>query len=413
MKFEIGKNNDTIKQIAEAYKSGDAKAIGEAWNAYNEEVQQSIKKQFDEFMNNFDNKVAVARGCRVLNSAELKFYNDWIETAKSSNPKQAFADLITKEGMPETIYETIYENIIQESQLLKHVRFEDVKFLTKWIMTKPGKERAIWGEINSAITKQIEGNFELLEIVQNKLTAFLILPKDMLDLGPVWLDSYVRKLIVQAIILGLEYGVVCGKGVKGEPTGLTRNCKKDVEFSQTEGYPLKEKIVVTDFTPKTYGALIADNLLKDEDGNIKVLSSVQLLCNPIDYFRKIMPATTVMNTDGSYTKDIFPFKTDVIQSIFVDENSAILANLPNYFLGVGHSKNAQIEYTDDVKFFEDQRAYKAKLYADGKPMDNTVSVVLDITNLDPAYITVLAKQLTQPTTEDTAKKEEEESTPQV
>jgi len=412
MKFEIGKNNDTIKQIAEAYKSGDAKAISEAWNTYNEEVQQSIKKQFDEFMNNFDNKVAVARGCRVLNSAELKFYNAWIESAKSSNPKQAFEDLISKEGMPETIYETIYENIIQESQLLKHVRFEDVKFLTKWIMAKPGKERAIWGEINSAITKQIEGNFELLEIVQNKLTAFLILPKDMLDLGPTWLDSYVRKLIVQAIILGLEYGVVCGKGVKGEPVGLIRNCKKDVEVSQTEGYPLKDKIVVIDFTPKTYGALIADNLLKDEDGNIKVLSSVQLLCNPVDYFRKIMPATTVMNTDGSYTKDIFPFKTDVIQSIFVDEKSAILADLPNYFLGVGHSKNAQIEYTDDVKFFEDQRAYKTKLYADGKPMDNTVSAVLDITNLDPSYITVLAKQLTQPTTEDTAKKEEE-STPQV
>lgn len=401
MNFEIGKNNDTIQQIAQAYKSGDAKAISEAWNAYNTEIQQAIKKQFDEFMNNFDNKVAVARGCRVLNSKEMKFYNGWIAAAKSTNPQQAFADLIEKEGMPETIYEVIFKEITEESPLLKNIKFEDVKYLTKWLMAKPGKERAIWGKINSEIKKQLESNFELIELVQNKLSAFLVLSQDMLVLGPVWLDNYVRKMVKQAIILGLEYGVVCGKGAEGEPIGLNRNCSKNVEVNQTTGYPVKSKIKVKNFTPATYGALIADNLIKDEEGNTKVIGKLHLICNPVDYFRKVMPSTTLLLDNGTFANNIFPHDTDVIQSVFVDENEAILANLPEYFLGVGYTKDAQIKVSDEVHFLEDERVYKAVMFADGRPMDNTASALLDISELDPAYITVYAKQLAEAATDNT------------
>lgn len=122
-----------------------------------------------------------------------------------------------------------------------------------------------------------------------------------------------------------------------------------------------------------------------------MISKVSIITNPIDYLKKIMPATTVMTSQGTYVNDLFPYPTDVIQSIMIDEGEAILADLPNYFLGIGHSKDAIIEYSDDIKFFEDQRAYKAKMYADGRPVDNNVSAVLDITELEAAYITILNK----------------------
>ena len=56
------------------------------------------------------------------------------------------------------------------------------------------------------------------------------------------------------------------------------------------------------------------------------------------------------------------------------------------------TKDGTIEYSDEVKFLEDMRAFKIKLTANGTPYDNTVAVLVDISKLDPAYITVVSKQ---------------------
>ena len=58
------------------------------------------------------------------------------------------------------------------------------------------------------------------------------------------------------------------------------------------------------------------------------------------------------------------------------------------------NKEGVIEYDDSYKFLEDQRTYKIKLHGTGKAWDNTVSVLLDISELDPAYITVRNETVT-------------------
>ena len=113
-----------------------------------------------------------------------------------------------------------------------------------------------------------------------------------------------------------------------------------------------------------------------------------------DYLQKIMPATTVLNAAGAYTKDIFPFPTDTVISNEVETGEAILCLPEEYFLGLGGNKEGVIEYDDSYKFLEDQRTYKIKLHGTGKAWDNTVSVLLDISELDPAYITVRNETVT-------------------
>lgn len=61
-------------------------------------------------------------------------------------------------------------------------------------------------------------------------------------------------------------------------------------------------------------------------------------------------------------------------------------------MGIGGSKEGVIEYTDELKFLEDKRVYKIKMYGMGKAYDDTVSILLDISDLDPAYITVKSEQ---------------------
>lgn len=382
-----------LTEYVTAMNSGDAKQMEEASQKLYTAICESVKQDVLDAREADDTAAVLKeRGVRQLTPCEKTFYQKWIESAKSSNPQQAFTDLIEKDGMPETIIEDVYKNLTHDHPLLSRVNFVSVKYLTQWLLNNHPEDMAQWGEIKDEVVKEITSGFRTVEIRQSMLSAFLVIPKGLLDLGPQFLDSYIRQILTEAIACGLENGIVNGKGAKGEIIGLTRDIHEGVAYSTTDGYPLKKEIEVTNFSPKSYGALVA-NLLKTEKGKLRAVSSVDLLVNPVDYLTKIMPATTVLTAQGTYSKDLFPFPTNVIPSIAVPENKAVMALLDEYFLGVGMDKNAAITYSDDYKFVQHARTYLAVLYAGGMAADNTVAQYLDLTNLDEAYITVLQKQV--------------------
>ncbi len=375
--------------LMQALKGGNEETIQQAWQGFHDSIVEKCKQDLEDYKDVADKTVLAQRGVRQLTSNEVKFYEAWINGAKTSNPKQAFTDLVATEGgMPETVIEDVFKDLVAEHPLLAKVKFQNVKYLTHWLLNDHAEDMAVWGEINAEITKQIEGGFKVLNITQGKLSAYLVLPKGMLDLGPVFLDSYVRAILKETIALGLEYGIVKGMGVKGEPIGLIRDIHKGVSISEETGYPLKEKVVVADFTAKNYGALIGDNLVRKENGRTRKIGTLQLLVNPVDYVTKIMPATTVLTATGEYKKDLFPMPTEVIQTTALEEGEAVLCILNEYFVGIGGAKDGVIEYSDEFKFIEDKRTYKTKMYAFGRCEDNTSAVYLNIADLEPTYILV-------------------------
>lgn len=384
--INVAEKTKSANALAQAFKGGNESEIKQAFANFQNEIAEQVKSEME---GSNDSNVLVQRGVRQLTSAERKFYEGWIESAKSTNPKQAFTDLLTAEGgMPETIVEDVFKDLQENHPLLSKINFRNVKYLTNWLLNDNPEDQAIWGEINAEITKQIEGGFKTINLTQGKLTAYVVISKDMLDLGPAFLDAYVRAILKEVMALGLENGIVNGKGVKGEPVGLIRDIHKGVSVNEETGYPEKEAIAVTDFTPASYGKLVGEKLAKKENGKVRVITTLQMLVNPVDYLTKVMPATTVQNVDGEYKRDLFPIPTEVIQSKAVAEGKAVLTILPEYFLGIGASKEGQIEYSDEFQFLQDTRVYKDKMYGAGKCEDNTSAIVLDITNLDPAYITV-------------------------
>lgn len=387
MKFES--ENTYTKDIMNAIKSGDEKEISKAFENFHNSLVNAMKADYAEVIQTNDKTILAQRGYRELTSKETKFYEKFIEGAKSSNPKQALTDLLTTEGgMPETIIEDVYKDLVEEHPLLSRIKFQNVKYLTKWLLNDHTADKAIWGEINAEITKQIESAFKSIDIVQGKLSAFVVIALDMLDLGPKFLDAYIRTILKEAMACGLEYGIVKGIGFKGEPIGLIREVKKGVSVNSDTGYPSKTPIKVMSFDIEDYCNLIADNLLKKENGTTRKLSLVTMIVNPVDYLKKIIPATTVRTVDGTYKNDLFPFPTDVVQSNVLNEGEAILAILPEYFFGVGVSKNASLEYSDEFKFLEDKRVYKSKMFGFGRAEDDNSAILLDISALKPTYITV-------------------------
>jgi hypothetical protein len=208
----------------------------------------------------------------------------------------------------------------------------------------------------------------------------------MLDLGPVFLDGYIRTVLAEALMSGLELAIVAGTGVN-QPVGLIRDIHEGVSYSSTTGYPAKTAEKVTDFTPANYGKLVA-KLAETEAGKKRKFTNICLVVNQADYLTKVMPATTVLTAGGSYVNNLFPFPTTVYISNAVEDGKAVMFIKDEYFLGIGGGKNGVIEYSDEYKFIEDMRAFKIKQYGAGRAFDNTSALYLDIADLEPAYITV-------------------------
>lgn len=379
-------NNPIVQSASvamqEALKAGNEEALSVAFEQFTEAVADSIRNDYE--MHHNDNAILAQRGYRILTANEQKFYEQWIENAKSSNPRQEFTDLLN-DGMPQTIIEDVYRNLVNDHPLLNAITFTNVSYLTRWILNDHTVDKAVWGAINTEVTKKITSSFKIIEMTQCKLSCYAVIPKDMLELGPVYLDNYIRTILVDALACALENAIVTGTG-KNQPIGLDRNISSTASVVGGE-YPKKTAVKVKSFLPTEYGPLVA-KMAKTEKGIYRKIEKVGLICNPVDYLNKVMPATTVLNAAGTYTNNIFPVPTEVFQSAELSEGTAILCLPKEYFMGLGSNKNGSITYDDSTQFLEDNRVYMIKSYANGRAFDDTVSLLLDISELDPAYITV-------------------------
>lgn len=385
-----------VQALAAAFATGKQEIVEQALAAYRASIVEDMADQYEQAVAANDAAVLAQRGFRQLTTQEKSYYDGVIEALRSSNPKQALTDFTSMPDrmMPTTIFDQILKDIQEAHPLLAAVNVINVGFITEWLRNRHSRQLAAWGTPGEAITKEIASAFEVVDVKQGKLSCYALVSRDMLSLGATWLDGYVRTVIGEAIACGLEDGIVHGKGVKGEPVGLDRDIHEGVSVSGTTGYPQKSAVAVTELTPKAYGAIVA-TLAKDEKGKDKVIdfrsetNGLALICSTTDYLTKIMPATTVQAVDGHYVRDIFPLPTTVIPSVACEDSKAILAILGEYDVFVGGNRG--IEYSDEAKFIEDQRALKQVAYAFGRAYDNTSATLLDISKLEDAVVPVKVK----------------------
>lgn len=390
-------NLQTMQALQEAMKADDEEGMQKAFQKFCDGIQQNIMKEAMQLSLSADRKVLAARGIRQLTSEETKFYQAWIDANKSGDPKQAVANIDV--AMPETILDSVLDDMKGQHELLNYVDVQNATGVIKMIVNAGDVKLAVWGTLNSAITKELEGSLEELNVTQAKLSAFIPVPKDMLDLGPQWLDNYVRIILTEAAAYGMEMAVLKGTG-KDQPIGMC----KDLKGSVKEGvYTSKEKIPLKSLDPEEYCGVIAPLAVKP-NGGYRVIPEVVFIVNPVDYIRKVLPSSTVRKSDGTYANDIFPFPTKCIQSAALDENEAIIGIGKRYLLLVaaGTGKDGKLMYDDSYKFLDDQRTYLIKLFANGRPKDNNAFQYLDITNLKAAPLRVKVEKDTAEASEGAA-----------
>lgn len=372
-----------LEKMNKAIMDNDSDAFAAAFEELSMNIQESVMAEADLFRQQGDVAILASRGIRQLTSEEKIYYEKVIEAMRSSNPRQALADLDVV--MPKTTIDAVFEDLNTDHPLLSAINFMNTSGLVEMIMNTNGVELATWDTLCAKIITELTSGFKKVNMQLDKLSAFLPVCKAMLDLGPAWLDRYVRDILQEALYNGLENGIIAGTG-KNQPIGMMKQVGDGVTV--TDGvYPDKEAIIVKSLDPVTYGALLA-RMAKTPKGNPRKVEGVILVVNPTDYFTKVMPATTVMTPQGTYVNNVLPYPTTVIQSAQMPEGKAVIGIGKRYFMGIGTAKSGKIEYSDEYHFLEDERIYLVKLYGHGEPLDNNSFLALDISAMEPAILKV-------------------------
>lgn len=369
----FNKNLDTQKVITDelrqefhdALESGEPEKVSEVLVNMAQKIQQDILNEAEQAMENHNNdsKALAQRGVTPLTNKEKAYYNTVINN-------EGFAGV--EELLPATVIDRVFIDLVQSHDLLKVITFVNTTGVTKWITKNGDVNPAYWGKLTDAIRKKLDDGFKVVNTNLYKLSAFLPVAKAMLNLGPEWLDKYVRTVLKEASEIALEAATVAGTG-KDEPIGMI----KDLAGSVVDGvYPDKAATAITDFKPLTLGEKVMLPLTKD--GTRKV-TDVILVVNPADYWSKVFPSTTVLTSAGTYVYGVLPIPATIIESVAMPVGKMAAGVASDYFLGVG--SNQKIEFSDDVKFIEDERVYATRMEANGFPVSNDSFLVFDISGV--------------------------------
>ena len=377
------RRDDLRAEMQAAIRDNNTDAFYESLNKMATLIGEEVEEKYTSLVNESDSRILAQRGVRQLTSEERNYYGRLAEAMKSKNPRQAVTDLDL--ALPVTIMDAVFDELQTSHPLLSRIEFIPTSGITEMIMNTNGYQTAAWGKLCDEIVQELTSGFKTVDMTLLKLSAFIPVCKAMLDLGPIWLDDYVRQVLYEALANGLEAGIVAGDG-NDAPIGMIRQVGDKVTV--TGGvYPEKATVAVNDFLPDTVGNLLS-LIAVDPNGKPRQVRDVILIVNPQDYFQKVMPATTLMAPDGSYRNDVLPYPMTVIQSLALKRGEAVLGMAYKYFAGAGMAREGRIEYSDEYRFLEDERVYLIKLYANGFPMDNNAFLHLDISGLRPAVYQV-------------------------
>lgn len=365
------------------------KDSSEFLNVISEHAEQTVLDAVNAILEQQDLEILQARGIRVLTNAENKYYDKLISAMREKNYRDAITKIET--GFPETVTEDVFGEIETKHPLLKHLDIKHTAVKVKLIYTTTEDIEAQWGTLTAKITQEVAGSFEEEKSEMLKLTAYIPIPEAMLDLGPVYLDQFVRTILYESIANGLEKAVVSNMVSNAGPIGMKADLTQGATNAGVTTYPAKTAIPLNEFTP-TGMAPVLEAMAINRSGQVRdpLAAGLFLVVNPLDNFSLVRPALYVKNALGEWVANK-PYDFEIVTSKYLDRNEGIFGMDKKYFVHVGTEEGGRIESSDEFDFLNDNRTYKIKLYGNGIPKDNNAFQRVDISGLKEAAIPVEVK----------------------
>lgn len=358
-------------ELFNALKSDDAEVQEKAFADFTDALQSEIIERANNTIQNVgteisDNQILVNRGImRPLTSTEKKYFNAVVERKGFDNVNEAF---------PKTIVQDVFKHLKTEHPLLSKIDMQDTTALATYIFAKPNKATAFWGPICEDIKQMILEGFNEVNLQSSRLSGFVAVCKGMLELGPNWLAEYVTTLIYEIMATSLELAIVAGTG-KNQPIGMI----KKLSGATDSVYPDKDKITLTELNADSLvGVRAALAKAKLDD------AGVAILVNPVTYWAKVFKSLVLRTPEGEFVKDRLSTGEEIIQSYAVPEDTLVIGNPANYFLGV--SGETRLDRYDQTLAIEDMELYIAKFYGYGLAKDPNAFFVADIKGVKGATV---------------------------
>jgi len=345
-----------VKDNAEQEKQDEAYI--DMINAMADDVRKSAEEaadeKFDE-LNNYTNK--------GLSAEEVKFFNE-VDTNVGYKDETL---------LPETTIDKIFEDLVNEHPLLQEINLQTTGIRLKF-MSSETQGFAVWGKVFGEIQGQLDATFDEEKELQDKLTAFVVLPKDLKEFGPQWIERFVRLQITEAFSAALESALLIGDG-NGKPVGLNRNVAEGVSI--TDGaYPEKEPqgtltFADPDRTVEELTGLMKYLSTKENGKSVNIYGRVVLVTNPAEAW-EVRAQYTHLNANGAYVTAM-PYNIRIVESEFAPQGQIIAFVRDRYDAFIGGGVN--IKMFNQTLAMEDMDLYTAKQFAYGKAHDNKASVV--------------------------------------
>lgn len=355
-----------VKDINEAEDKG--LAIAEAMEkiacAVHQDIVDGILKEAEA------EKANARKNFRPLSENEKKFYS----ILKAGARQAVTADQI--DIIPvETIDYTLNE-VKKASAILSLVNFAPAG-VKKWLVaSKTGA--AVWGNLTDSLTAELTATITATAMDVFKLHAFYVIPKAIRDLEIGYVDKYFTAVLAEAMQDGMVQGYLDGDG-KVAPIGIT---KKIDQVNQDGTHAAKTTIsTITGFSPKQ----MAPVLTTLSHNGLRPVSKVYLLCNPLDRYQYVNPALYGDSITGGYVTKSF-LDLEVIEDANVTQGKGIFTMAGLYTMGF---QGVKVDEYRETKAIEDADLVIAKVYGNGRAVDNDAAVVFNITKLEEYVPTVI------------------------
>lgn len=349
-------------------KFADAVTSGADMDVQNELYNDMLEAMFEESKkvarNEVETAIATTPAEAGMTARERAFFNQ----VKKSAPEGI------EEHFPEETVDRIFEDLMKKHPLLEHIGLRNAGIRLKFY-TSENAGKAVWGKINGEIKGQLEQSFQDDKAIQNKLTAFVVLPKDTEKFSPAWLMTFVNLQIQEAFAAALEEAFLNGDGAD-KPIGLSR---KLTGTSAPEGttYPEKaaQSTILTFADTKTVvkelTTVYKHHSTKENGEPVAVEGNVVMVVNPADAW-DVKKQYTSLNAQGFYVTAM-PYNLIVVESIYQTKGKVTTFVKGRYdaFVAGGLEIN---KYTETFGL-EDANLYTAKQFAYGKARDEKAAAV--------------------------------------
>ncbi|MDN6408877.1 MAG: phage major capsid protein [Tetragenococcus halophilus] len=342
-------NNEPEDKQAELY--------GDMVNQIAEEAKRQARQETESV-------IATNPAEAKMSARERKFFNE-IETEVGYKDEKL---------LPQETIDRIFEDLTTEHPLLSRIGLRNAGLRMKFLKSET-EGVAVWGKIFGEIKGQLDAAFSEEETIQNKLTAFVVIPKDLQDYNVSFIEEFVRTQINEAFAVALEAAFVSGDG-DDKPIGLTRDINDGSTSGSTTTYPEKDTegeltFADPDQTVNELTDVYKFHSVKENGHPLAVEGRVSMIVNPSDLWN-VKKQYTSLNAQGTYVTAL-PYNLDIVESVAQETGKVTTFVQGRYdaFLGGGMT----IRKYDQTLAIEDMDLYTAKQMAYGKAKDIKATAV--------------------------------------